>query len=148
MSYVANARMYSIKPAAAHGVEGAVWLAPRKKPGVDLRRNRSCFSAPLSELWSCPDPRLRLSCAGFSYALYRGSTAPSCRARFRASAIIPGRPVYATRLIVRADSKFSMLEADIRRSPRLRGTRPCIQVYNALRHHLLPYYRHRGAGLL
>jgi len=97
---------------------------------------RNCGRVPIS---------VAASCAGSRTPLPRID-----RAQFAApvpsSAIIPGRPVYATRLIVRADSKFSMLEQTF--GGRLGyAVQDLHSGYNALRHHLLPYYRHRGAGL-
>jgi hypothetical protein len=54
MSYVANARMYSINPAAATAWKELFgWLA--QEAGVDLRVIDHAFPAPLSELWSRPD---------------------------------------------------------------------------------------------
>jgi ABC-type phosphate/phosphonate transport system substrate-binding protein len=56
------------------------------------------------------------------------------------------RAVYSTRLAVRAGSQFLSLEDTFGR--RLGYTVPDSHSgYNALRHHLLPYYRQRGAKL-
>lgn len=143
MSYVANARMYSINPAAATAWKELFgWLA--QEAGVDLRVIDHAFPAPLSELWSRPDLGCGFMC-GFPYALTADRPRPVA-APVPSSAVIPSRPVYATRLIVRADSKFNMLEQTF--GGRLGyAVQDSHSGYNALRHHLLPYYRHRGAGL-
>ncbi len=72
--------------------------------------------------------------------------------RSRSATLIPsaapvaGQPVYATRLVVRADSKFNALEDTF--GGRLGFTvEDSHSGYNALRHHLLPYYQQRGAKL-
>jgi ABC-type phosphate/phosphonate transport system substrate-binding protein len=63
-----------------------------------------------------------------------------------ATAPIAGRPVYATRLVVRAASNFHTIEDTF--GGRLGYTvADSHSGYNALRHHLLPYYRKRGAKL-
>ncbi len=135
MSYVANARMYSINPAAATAWKELFgWLT--QEAGVDLRVIDHAFPAPLSELWSRPDLGCGFMC-GFPYALTADRPRPVA-APVPSSAVIPGRRVYATRLIVRADSKFNMLEQTF--GGRLGYTvQDSHSGYNALRHHLLPY---------
>ena len=67
MSYVANARMYSVNPGAASAwKELFEWLA--RASGVDLRVIDHSFPAPLSELWSRPDLGCAFMC-GFPYML-------------------------------------------------------------------------------
>jgi ABC-type phosphate/phosphonate transport system substrate-binding protein len=143
MTYVANARMYSVNPAAAAAWKELFgWLA--RQADVDLHVIDHAFPQPLSELWSRPDLGCGFMC-GFPYAL------AACRPRAVAApvpvrAVIPGQPCYATRLIVRSDSRYQTLEQTF-------GGRLGYTVgdshsgYNALRHHLLPYYQQRGAKL-
>jgi ABC-type phosphate/phosphonate transport system substrate-binding protein len=143
MSYVANARMYSVNPVAASAwKELFEWLAHAS--GVNLRAIDHAFPAPLAELWS----RLDLGCAfmcGFPYKLAKHPPRPVA-APVPLDGPVPGRPLYATRLVVKTDSAFRSLEDTF-------GGRVGYTVedshsgYNALRHHLLPYRRHRGGDL-
>jgi ABC-type phosphate/phosphonate transport system substrate-binding protein len=143
MSYVANARMYSVNPAAAAAwKELFEWLA--QETGVELTVVDHAFPKPLAELWSRPDLACAFMC-GFPYALAKHP--PQAVATLIPSAApIAGRPVYATRLVVRADSGFHALEDTF--DGRLGFTvEDSHSGYNALRHHLLPYYKQRGAKL-
>jgi len=143
MRYVANARMYSVNPpAAAAWKELFGWLS--RESGVELDIIDHGFPLPLSDLWSCPDLACAFMC-GFPFKLAADPPRP-------VAAPVPvkgphlGRPFYATRLLVRADSDFRAIEDTF-------GGRVGYTVadshsgYNALRHHLLPYYRQRGAKL-
>lgn len=143
MAYAANARMYSVNPpAAAAWKEVFGWLA--RESGVALQPIDHAFPLPLSELWSRPDLACGFMC-GFPYALAARKPQPVA-APIPTGAPIPGRPVYATRLLVRADSKFNSLEDTF--GGRVGYTVDDSQSgYNALRHHLLPYYERRGAKL-
>jgi ABC-type phosphate/phosphonate transport system substrate-binding protein len=143
MPYVANARMYSVTPAAASAWKELFgWLA--RQANVDLRVIDHAFPLPLAELWARTDLACAFMC-GFPYAL-AAQPPRAVAAPVPVSALVRGRPVYATRLVVRADSKFHSLEDTF-------GGRLAYTVedshsgYNALRHHLLPYYRQRGARL-
>lgn len=143
MSYVANARMYSVNPAVALAWnELFEWLA--HESGVDLRVIEHKFPAPLAELWARPDLGCAFMC-GFPYKLAKDPPRPVA-APVPLDAPVPGRPVYATRLVVRADAAFRSLEDTF-------GGRLGYTVddshsgYNALRHHLLPYRRQRGGNL-
>ena len=143
MPYVANARMYSVNPAAtAAWKELFGWLA--REAEMELDAIDHAFPLPLSELWMRPDLGCGFMC-GFPYALAADKPRPVA-APVPTGAPIPGRPVYATRLLVRADSKFESLEQTF-------GGRVGYTVedshsgYNALRHHLLPYYRQHRARL-
>jgi ABC-type phosphate/phosphonate transport system substrate-binding protein len=143
MPYVANARMYSVNPAAASAWKELFgWLALESK--VDLHVIDHAFPLPLAELWSRNDLACAFMC-GFPYALAAQPPRPVA-APVPTGAPVPGRPVYATRLVVRADSEFRSLEDTF-------GGRLGYTVgdshsgYNALRHHLLPYYRQRGTRL-
>jgi ABC-type phosphate/phosphonate transport system substrate-binding protein len=143
MPYVANARMYSVNPAAAAAWrELFEWLA--RQSGVALQVIDHAFPLSLAELWSRPDLGCAFMC-GFPYML--ASQRPqTIAAPVPRHAVVPGRPVYATRLIVNADSRFQTLEDTF-------GGRLGFTVsdshsgYNALRHHLLPY-RLAGGGNL
>jgi len=143
MPYVANARMYSVNPAAASAWRELFgWLA--RESGVDLRVIDHAFPSPLAELWSRNDLASAFMC-GFPYALAEQKPRPVA-APIPAKALVAGRAVYATRLVVRADSKFQLIEDTF-------GCRLGYTVedshsgYNALRQHLLPYRRQHGEKL-
>jgi ABC-type phosphate/phosphonate transport system substrate-binding protein len=143
MPYVANARMYSVNPAAAAAwKELFEWLA--QETGVELTVIDHAFPKPLAELWSRPDLACAFMC-GFPYALAKHPPQPVATL-IPSAAPIAGEPVYATRLVVRADSGFNTLQDTF--DGRLGFTvEDSHSGYNALRHHLLPYYRRRGAKL-
>jgi ABC-type phosphate/phosphonate transport system substrate-binding protein len=143
MSYVANARMYSVNPgAAAAWKELFEWLA--RASGVDLRVIDHSFPAPLSELWSRPDLGCAFMC-GFPYMLTDHPPRPVA-APIPLNGPVPGRPFYATQLVVKADSPFQSLEDTF--GGRLGYTvEDSHSGYNALRHHLLQYRRQRGGNL-
>src|ERR1700732_4302904 len=143
MAYVANARMYSVNAAVSSAWKELFgWLA--RESGVDLVVIDHSFPLPLAELWT----RSELACAfmcGYPFALAAQKPQPVA-APVPIGAPIPGRPVYATRLVVRADSKFGSIEDTF--GGRLGYTiEDSHSGYNALRHHLLPYYQMRGAKL-
>jgi ABC-type phosphate/phosphonate transport system substrate-binding protein len=143
MSYVANARMYSVGPgAAAAWKELFGWVA--RESGVDLRVIDHKFPALLSDLWSRPDLGCAFMC-GFPYKLAKDPPRPVA-APVPLGAPVQGRPVYATRLVVKAESAFRSLEDTF--GGRLGYTvEDSHSGYNALRHHLLPYWQRRGARL-
>ena len=143
MPYVANARMYSVTPAAAAAWKELFgWLA--RECCVELRVIDHAFPLPLADLWSRDDLACAFMC-GFPYALAAQKPRPVA-APVPVGAPIAGRPVYATRLLVKADSRFSSLEDTF--GGRLGFTvEDSHSGYNALRHHLLPYYRARGERL-
>jgi ABC-type phosphate/phosphonate transport system substrate-binding protein len=143
MRFVANARMYSVNPpAAAAWNELFGWLA--RETGVELDVIAHGFPLPLSDLWSRDDLACAFMC-GYPFMLARRRPRPVA-APIPAGAPVRGRPVYATRLLVRADSSFGSIEDTF-------GGRIGYTVadshsgYNALRHHLLPYYAQRGTQL-
>lgn len=143
MPYAANARMYAVNPQAASAWrELFAWLS--RESGVKLDVVDHAFPLALSELWS----RCDLACAfmcGFPYVLASRRPQPVA-APVPAHAPIAGKPVYATRLLVRANSPFNSLEQTF--GGRLGYTvEDSHSGYNALRHHLLPYYRQLGAKL-
>jgi ABC-type phosphate/phosphonate transport system substrate-binding protein len=135
--------MYSVNPQAATAwKELFAWLS--RESGVALDVLDHAFPLPLSDLWSRADLGCAFMC-GFPFALKTHPPRPVA-APVPANAPIAGRPLYATRLLVRADSKFLSLEDTFGR--RLGYTvEDSHSGYNALRHHLLPYYRQRGARL-
>jgi ABC-type phosphate/phosphonate transport system substrate-binding protein len=143
MRFAANARMYSVNPQAASAWKELFgWLA--RESGVELDVVDHAFPLPLSDLWSRGDLACAFMC-GFPFMVGTHRLRPVA-APVPTNAPIHGRPVYATRLLVRADSKFNTIEDTF-------GGRIGYTVadshsgYNALRHHLLPYYRQRGAKL-
>jgi ABC-type phosphate/phosphonate transport system substrate-binding protein len=143
MPHVANARMYAVNPQAASAWrELFAWLS--RESGVKLEVVDHAFPLPLSELWSRRDLACAFMC-GFPYMLASRRPRPVA-APVPARAPIAGKPVYATRLLVRADSPFYSLEQTF--GGRLGYTaEDSHSGYNALRHHLLPYCRQRGAKL-
>ncbi|WP_426435394.1 phosphate/phosphite/phosphonate ABC transporter substrate-binding protein [Bradyrhizobium genosp. P] len=143
MRYVANARMYSVNPqAAAAWKELFGWLA--QASGIDLEILDHAFPLPLADLWSRTDLACALMC-GFPFMLATRRPRPVA-APVPAKAPIAGRPVYATCLVVRADSNFNTIEDTF--GGRLGYTvADSHSGYNALRHHLLPYFQQHGAKL-
>jgi ABC-type phosphate/phosphonate transport system substrate-binding protein len=143
VAYVANARMYSVNPGAASAwKELFEWLA--RESNVDLRVIDHKFPAPLSELWSRPDLGCAFMC-GFPYKL-AGQPPRPVAAPVPLGAPANGAPVYATRLVVRADSAFQSLQDTF--GGRLGYTVPDSHSgYNALRHHLLTYRQQAGTDL-
>ena len=143
MAYVASARMYSVNPGAALAWhELFEWLA--RESGVELHVNGHEFPAPLAELWSRSDLGCAFMC-GFPFMLARNPPR-LVAAPVPLGAPMPGKPVYATRFVVRADSAFRSLEDSF--GGRLGYTaEDSHSGYNALRHHLLPYRLQRGGNL-
>src|SRR4030088_1683207 len=143
MSDAANARMYSVDPGAASAWnELFEWLA--QESGVDLRVTEHGFPAPLADLWSRPDLGCAFMC-GFPYKLSQHPPRPVA-APVPLGASVAGKPVYATRFVVRADSAFRSLEDSF--GGRLGYTaEDSHSGYNALRHDLLPYRLQRGGNL-
>lgn len=143
LRYVANARMYSVLPAAAAAWKDLFhWLACDS--GVTLDAIEHAFPLPLSDLWARKDLGAAFMC-GFPFMLAAHRPRPVA-APVPTGALYAGKPVYATRLVVRADSRFRSLEDTF--GGRLGYTVPDSHSgYNALRHHLLPYYRDRDAKL-
>lgn len=138
--YIANARMYSVNAPARAGWTELFGLVARES-GVDLRLVDHSFPAPLTELWSRPDLGAAFMC-GLPYVRANAPPKPVAAPVPRSAS----RPAYATRLVVNASSRFQTLEDTF-------GGRLGYTVddshsgYNALRHHLLPYWRTRGRDL-
>lgn len=143
MAYVANARMYSVNPgAAAAWKELFEWLADASD--VDLRVIDHAFPATLADLWSRSDLGCAFMC-GFPYKLSKHPPRPVA-APVPLNGPVPGKPVYATRLVVHTDSPFRSLEDTF--GGRLGFTvEDSHSGYNALRHHLLPYRQQAGGNL-
>jgi ABC-type phosphate/phosphonate transport system substrate-binding protein len=143
MRYAANARMYSVNPqAAAAWKELFGWLA--RGSGVDLEILDHAFPLPLADLWSRGDLGCGFMC-GFPFVLATHRLRPVA-APIPVKAPVPGRPVYATRLLVRADSDFHAIEDTF--GGRVGYTAvDSHSGYNAVRHHLLPHYRQRRTKL-
>jgi hypothetical protein len=67
MPYVANARMYSVNPAAALAWKELFgWLA--RESHIDLKVIDYAFPLPLAELWSRPDIACAFTCVDFPTA--------------------------------------------------------------------------------
>jgi ABC-type phosphate/phosphonate transport system substrate-binding protein len=143
MPYVANARMYSVNPgAAAAWKELFEWVA--RESAVDLQVIDHKFPALLADLWARPDLGSTFMC-GFPYKLAKDPPRPVA-APIPLGAPVAGRPLYATRLVVSAVSQFRSLEDTF--GGRLGYTvEDSHSGYNALRHHLLPYWQQRGGRL-
>src|SRR5262245_32126526 len=135
--------MYSVNPpAAAAWRELFGWLSRESGVGLDVVDH--AFPLPLAELWSRSDLGCAFMC-GFPFMLAARRPRPVA-APVPANAPVAGRPLYATQLLVRADSGFHAIEDTF--GGRLGYTvEDSHSGYNALRHHLLAYYRQRGARL-
>lgn len=140
MPRVANARMYSVNPQSALAwKELFAWVSDTS--GVELEVTDHAFPLALSDLWSRADLACAFMC-GLPFALAAYAPRPVA-APVPAKAAIPGRPFYATHLLACAESRFFALEDTF--GGRLGYTvEDSHSGYNALRHHLLPYYRERG----
>jgi ABC-type phosphate/phosphonate transport system substrate-binding protein len=143
MAYVANARMYSVNPAArAAWRELFGWLVG--ETGIALDIVDHAFPLPLSELWSRSDLACAFMC-GLPFVRADHSPLPVA-APIPRRAPVRGAPVYATQLIVRSDSRYISLEETF--GGRLGYTiEDSHSGYNALRHHLLPYRASHGGTL-
>jgi len=141
--YVANARMYSVNPEAAAAFKTLFgWLS--QQSGVQLGVIDHAFPAPLSELWSRADIACVFMC-GFPF-LHAAPRPKPVAAPLPRGTPGAGRPIYATRLVVRSDSPYQSLEDTF--GGRLGCTaEDSHSGFNALRHHLLPYRLQRGANL-
>lgn len=142
-TYVANARMYSVSPGVAAAWKTLFgWLS--QQTGVKLDIIDHSFPAPLAELWSRADIACVFMC-GFPFLNATPRPKPVA-APLPRGAPGAGRPLYATRLVVRMDSPYENLEDTF-------GARVGYTVedshsgFNALRHHLLPHYLARKSNL-
>jgi ABC-type phosphate/phosphonate transport system substrate-binding protein len=130
---VANARMYSVAPGAAAAWKRLFgWLADAAQRRLDIVDHLA--PAPLDLLWARDDLAAVFMC-GWPFAR-EGALRPIVAAPVPLSS--PGRPVYRSHFIVRADSPFATLEDTFGR--RFAYTVPDSHSgYNAPRHHLLTY---------
>jgi ABC-type phosphate/phosphonate transport system substrate-binding protein len=130
---VANARMYAVAPAAAAAWH-ALFARVAEAAGVPLEVVDHPPPAPLEALWARPDLGCAFMC-GFPFA----RAAEAGRAPRLLAAPVPtrwGAPVYATDLVVAADSPFRTLADTF--GHRLAWTvEHSHSGYNAPRHHLL-----------
>jgi len=143
VSFVANARMYAVAP-AAEAAWRALIDAVAAEAEVALDYLPYPAPQPLEILWRRPDLGCVQMC-GYPIALGIADVVPLA-APIPALSWAAGRAVYRSDLIVRADSPFRRLEDSF-------GHRVGWTVahshsgFNALRHHLLPHWRARGGPL-
>lgn len=135
--------MYAVSPQAARSwAELFEWLA--RASGVELDVLAHAFPSPLSSLWSRSDLGCAFMC-GYPFMLASRRPRPVA-APVPSAGPLAGRPFYATRLLVRADSRLNSIDDTF--GGRLGYTvTDSHSGYNALRHHLLPYHRRRGEKL-
>jgi ABC-type phosphate/phosphonate transport system substrate-binding protein len=138
VSLIANARMYAVD-----AVTAAAWSQLFSRvamlSGVDLAVVAHAAPAPLEDLWRRQGLGLAFIC-GYPFA--RGSF-PVRPVAVPAPASGDGRPLYATHLVVRADSDIETLQDSFGR--RLGWTVTHSQSgFNALRKHLLARWREQG----
>lgn len=135
--------MYSVNSAAASAWKDFfAWLADASK--VALRSIDHAFPLSLSELWSRNDLGSAFMC-GYPYTLSAHPPRPIA-APVPANSPVSGKPLYATRFVVRADSRAKSLEDTF--GGRFGYTVEDSQSgYNAPRHHLLRYYLKVGVPL-
>lgn len=131
--------MYAVNPAVrAAWAELFAWVSAHSGIALDVIDHAA--PAPLEELWGRADLGLAFMC-GFPFASGGFSVQPVA-APVPASALAPGRPFYASHLVVRAESEIATLQDSFGR--RVGWTVEHSQSgFNALRRHLLPY---RQAG--
>lgn len=143
VQFIANARMYSVN-APARVAWAELFSLVSRESGVDLDVVDHAFPAPLAELWSRPDLAAAFMC-GLPY-IRTGNPPKPIAAPVPRHAPVAGQPVYATCLVVKAGSPFQTIEDTF-------GGRVGYTVedlhsgWNALRHHLLPYWLARGSNL-
>ena len=132
---IANARMYSVAPAAAAAWKRLfVWL--KERSGIDMTVIDHAFPASLDELWSRRDLACTSMC-GWPFMRY-GAIHQVVAAPIPSAAYAKGRPVYCSHFVVRDDAPFKTLEDTF--GHRFAYTIPDSHSgYNAPRHHLLSY---------
>ncbi len=138
MRLIANARMYAVDAATA-----ANWTALFGRiaamSGIPLAVIPHAAPAPLEDLWRRGDLGLAFIC-GYPFAR-GGFPVQPVAAPVPASG--DGRPLYASHLVVRAESDIATLADSFGR--RLGWTVAHSQSgFNALRTHLLPHWQARG----
>lgn len=143
MTFVANARMYSVTPEAEAAWQ-ALLVHVAAEAEVPLRYEAYPAPRPLEELWRRPDLGCVQMC-GYPIALGLAEVVPIA-APIPSPPWAGGRPLYRSDLIVRADSRWRRLEDSF--GGRLGWTvAHSHSGFNAPRHHLLPHVRARGAPL-
>lgn len=140
---IANARMYDVAPDADAAWRALFeWIADRS--GAPLRYVAHPAPASLETLWDRPDLGAVFMC-GWPFAR-RVPQPVLIAAPIPAAARFGGRPVYATDLIVRADSPFKRLGDSF--GGRLAYTATHSHSgYNAVRRHLLDHRPPDGRAL-
>lgn len=143
MKLVANARMYSVAPNVASAWKQLFrWVGRSSK--IDLEIIDHAYPLPLSELWSRTDLGCAFIC-GFPFVRSRGRLVPIAAPIPMASPEF-ARPKYSTLLVAKAKSHFARLEDTF--GHRLGYTvEDSHSGYNALRFHLLPFWRSLGRPL-
>ena len=132
---IANARMYSVAPAAAAAWRRLFeWVT--EASGIPLEIIEHAYPANLDDLWRREDLAAAFMC-GLPLARDRRALVPI-------AAPVPSgprygtRPVYFTDFVVRAESPFRTLDETF--GHRIGFTTPASHSgYNAVRHHLLRY---------
>ncbi|WP_376988238.1 phosphate/phosphite/phosphonate ABC transporter substrate-binding protein [Bosea sp. R86505] len=138
MRLIANARMYAVDAATAANWT-ALFARIAAMAGVPLTVISHAAPAPLEDLWRRDDLGLAFIC-GYPFA--RGGF-PVTPVAAPVPASGDGRPLYASHLVVRADSDIATLTDSFGR--RLGWTVAHSQSgFNALRTHLLPHWQARG----
>lgn len=105
---IANARMYSVAPAAAAAWKRLFALVIERS-GLALEIVDHAFPLKLGELWRRDDLALTFMCGWpfvRTYPTYRPIAAPIPAIEGG----VPGKPYYCTHFVVRADSPFQRLE--------------------------------------
>jgi len=137
--HVANARMYAVNPAVRAAWADLFGLVSHAS-GVPLTVIDHAAPAPLEELWRRGDLGLAFIC-GYPFAS-GGFPVQPVAAPVPASSLAAGRALYASHLVVRAESPIDSLAGSF--GKRLGWTVEHSQSgFNALRSHLL---RHRREG--
>lgn len=138
MRLIANARMYAVDAATAANWT-ALFARIAEAAGVPLAVIPHAAPAPLEDLWRRADLGLAFIC-GYPFA--RGGF-PVRLVAAPVPASGDGRPLYASHLVVRADSDIATLADSFGRG--LGWTVAHSQSgFNALRTHLLPQWQARG----
>ncbi|MBX9910496.1 MAG: phosphate/phosphite/phosphonate ABC transporter substrate-binding protein [Beijerinckiaceae bacterium] len=137
MSLIANARMYAVNPVVAEAWAALfAWVSRRAE--IPLTVIPHAAPSPLEALWNRDDLGLGFIC-GYPFATGRFPVQPIA-APVPLSLLADGRPIYATHLVVRADSTITTLQQSF--GCRIGWTVEHSQSgFNALRAHLLPHRR-------
>ena len=143
MPLIANARMYSVNPAASAAWRAVLdWVLRHANVRFDIVEHAA--PAPMAALWSRDDLGAALMC-GLPYSL-RTPRPQLLAAPIPSPPRYAGRPCYMTDLAVRADAQFASIEDTF-------GSRIGYTVDDsqsgcyAVRHFLAPYQRQRQRPL-